>query len=291
MMTKFIPLALATLALSLQAQNQPTNRPNHQSREHNAATHSSRAQMSDEVGDLLNATNEARIAVEEGNREDSLFHVNHALQNANRIEGKSQSDRIVPLYQELDRYTVLGPIMAEKHKANGTEADNRPTKNTNQQSRATNPAVQEVTGQFTSVGLDVQQAKEHLTAAKQAIERNEFDKADQALAAVQTGVVVSSVASDLPLVQARDNMTLARSAANRGDYKEAQAALTSASRALDNYSNGNGSHAAEARTLKSQIDTYNRSIQQSHNGAVSKIDSWWDEMADWASAPTEQSRR
>ena len=287
MKTALFTLSVITLVISAQAQTKPRS----QSNQNSGKAHSAQALRSEEVGDLLNATNEARIAIESRNNQDALFHIEHALQNAARLESSTKNGRLVPLYQELDRYTVLAPIMTEKNRTSTTSAGSQGANTTAKTTRTPNPTIQQVAGQFTSVGLDIQAAKEHLDAAKLAIQQKDFAKADEALAAVQNGVVVTSVASDLPLVRARENMVLARDAASRGNYKDAHAALTAASQALDKYASNQGIHSADARTVKSQIDTFNQSIEQNHADAESKIDSWWDRAADWTATSTEQSRR
>ena len=181
--------------------------------------------------------------------------------------------------------------MTEKKRTRNANTGSQGTNTTAKGSQTSNAAIQQVTGQYTSVGLDIQAAKEHLDAAKAAIQKKDFTKADEALAAVQNGVVVTSVASDLPLVRARENMVLAREAVNRGNYKEAHAALTAASQALGNYAGNQCVHSADALTVKSQIDNFNQSIEQSHADANSKIDAWWSRVVDWTATPTEQSRR
>jgi hypothetical protein len=287
-MTKTLfTFAIVSLVISAQAQT----KPNSPSNQNGVKGQSVQALRSEELGDLLNATNEARIAVEARNSQDASIHIDHALQNATRLEGDTKNGRIVPLYQELDRYTVLAPIMAEKNRTSNTNTGSPGTNTAAKANRTPNAAIQQVTGQYTSVGLDIQAAKEHLDAAKAAIQKNDFTKADEALAAVQNGVVVTSVASDLPLVRARENMVLAREAVNRGNFKEAHAALTAASQALGKYAGNQGVHSVEARTVKSQIDNFNQSIEQNHADADSKIDSWWSQVVDWTPAPTEQSRR
>jgi hypothetical protein len=280
-------LAVVTLVISTQAQTKPSNHSNQST----GKVQSAQALRSEEVGDLLNATNEARIAVESRNNQDALFHVDHALQNVARLENDNKNARFVPLYQELDRYTVLAPIMTEKNRTSNTSTGSQGANTTTKTTQTPNPAIQQVAGQFTSVGLDIQAAKEHLDSAKLAIQQKDFTKADDALAAVQNGVVVTSVASDLPLVRARENMVLAREAVNRGNFKEAHAALTAASQALGNYASNQGVHSADARSVKSEIDKFNRSIDQNHADADSKIDSWWDRVVDWTTTSTEQSRR
>lgn len=264
---------------------------------------SARARLSNEVGDLLNATQEARVALESQNKKDAEFHIDHALQQANMIRSTSPNRHFVQLYDELDSYSVLAPIMSQRaaaragnapanqqaannqqsannqssdasHIANSTTANNNNTK-------APDEAIREVAGQFTSVALDVKGADEHLMAAKQALQAGNYQKADEALRAVQDGVVVTSVEADFPLLRARENLMLARESAQNGNYEEAHAALEGASRALANYAMTSGRHANDARMLKSQIDSYDQSIRQNHNDAVQKIENWWDQTAGW----------
>ncbi len=287
-MTKMLfMLAVVTLVISAEAQTKPSS----QSKQNTGKPQSAQALRSEEVGDLLNATNEARIAVESRNNQDALFHVNHALQSAARLESDTKNGQIVPLYQELDRYTVLAPIMTEKNRASHTTTGSQSANTTAKTTQTPNTAIKQVTGEFTSVGLDIQAAKEHLDAAKLAIQQKDFTKADEALAAVQNGVAVTSVASDLPLVRARENLVLAREATNRENFKEAHAALTAATQALGNYASNQGIHSADARMVKSQIDNFNQSNDQNHAAADSKIDSWWGRVVDWTATSTEQSRR
>jgi nitrate reductase assembly molybdenum cofactor insertion protein NarJ len=236
-----------------------------------ASPQNARAQRSYDVSDLLNAASEARAAVESQNQQDALFHVDHAIQKAQDAETAAPDTRFIPIYTELDRYSVVGPILNQRTSAQNTQGE---TANRG-------AAVLDVQGQYTTAGLDVQAAKDHLTAARQAINQREWQKAAAALDAVQDGVVVTTVTADLPLLRARENMIVAREAAETGNYGEVRAALTSASNALREYENAQGRHANEARMLQSQIDSYGRTVQQNHSDAVSKIDSWWNQVADW----------
>jgi hypothetical protein len=74
---------------------------------------------------------------------------------------------------------------------------------------------------------------------------------------------------------------LGRTAANRADYREAHTALQSASNSLATYAQENGTHANEAKQLRSDIDNYNASIQQNHADASAKIEGWWNQVTDW----------
>src|SRR5215472_9059667 len=126
-----------------------------------------------EVSDLLSATSDARVAVQDENKDDALFHVNHALEISNRLSsgntanGNTSNERYIPLYEELDRYSVVGPIVSHRNTNNGK------TNTTNTQRPG---VVQNVQGTFTAAMFDTQQAKDHLTVAKQALEQGEYQK-------------------------------------------------------------------------------------------------------------------
>ncbi len=160
--------------------------------------------------------------------------------------------------------------------ANSEQSDASHIAGSTANNNSSDEAVRQVAGQFTSVALDVQGADEHLLAAKQALQAGNFQKADEALRAVQDGVVATSVEADFPLLRARENLMLARESAEDANFGEAHAALEGASRALASYATSSSTHANDARMLKSQIDRYDQSIRQNHNGAVQKIEGWWD---------------
>jgi flagellin-specific chaperone FliS len=239
-----------------------------------------KTRRSKNVGDLLDATNEARVAVEADNMKDAQFHINHAIENANMILNSSPHQRYAQLYDELDRYSVLGPIMTQRNSNNGQNSKSQAS-DASRVAAKTHPTVREVEGQYTSVALDVQAAKDHLNMASQALQNGNFQKADEALQAVQDSVVVTTVAADLPLLRARENLALARESALQGHFGETQAALNAASRALVDYADNSGPHANDARSMRSQIVNFNQSLQQNHTDAVSKIDQWWDQTTDW----------
>jgi len=240
-----------------------------------------KTRRSKEVGDLLDATNEARVAVQADNLEDAQFHINHAMENANMILNGSPHRRYAQLYDELDRYSVLGPIMAQRNSNSGRSSD---TSDASHVATTTHTTVRNVEGEYTSVALDVQAARDHLNMASQALQQGNFQKADEALQAVQDSVVVTTVAADLPLLRARENLALARESAQDGHFGETQAALRAASRALAEYAGNSGPHANDARSTRSQIDNFSQSLQQNHTDAVSKIDQWWDQTTDWMMA-------
>jgi hypothetical protein len=276
-----------------------------------------KAKGSDEVFRMLRDTERARAAIRTGDIQQAKQDVNDADHLVTQIGSMSQTKNgMVPLYQELGEYVNIQPPSQNQQQNgsrwnnsqsndrsdrssqsnnsgnqwNNTTNQNRQSYNQNGNSNANQAAgdvdVQSVVGQYTSVALDTNMAKNHLEAAQQALNNNNPQAADQALRAVQDSLVESSVATDMPLMRARQNLMLARSAANQGDYAEAQAALKGASQALQNYEQNGGRHANDARQLRSQIDSFDQSIQQNHTNASAKIESWWNQITDWNTPAT-----
>jgi len=279
-MSKYILSLGLTLALaSLQAQttnngSQHSNQAaqNEQTQNQQSQMKNQKARASDSAYRVLNEAYRAQQALGKSDRQTAKQDVNQALNAVDTLNGNSSQNGIVPLYTELGEYTLIG---ARQHKGqtNSSAANNNTSKD--------KVAVRKVEGDFTAVTFNVKMARNHLEAAKQALDKGDTKTANDALSAVQDAVVEESVATDLPLVKARENLMLSRTAAIQGDYKEAHAALQSASNSLATYAQENGSHANDAKQLRSEIDNYNASIQQNHSDATNKIEGWWNEVTDW----------
>ena len=262
---------------------------------------SASARQSEEASDLLSATDQARNAVLNYDKQDALEHVNHALAKAQEIM-QQKPGRVVPIYDELSRYSVIGPVMQSR--ARRDEEENQPYSQQNNSTGASQPTqkqtqqpgqqqsvarnderpvgVEDVVGNFTSVDLDVKLAQDHLMAAKQALEKGDFGAADAALKAVQDGVDVASVSVDLPLVRARENLVLARESAMSGDQRETKVALRDAARALREYARFGGSHSSQASALCTQIENASSSASQtSTTSSATQIENWWNQVASW----------
>ena len=272
---------------------------------------STKAQNSDFVMNLLHATNRARQAISNNDQQQAKNLIQQALNAANQLPTKAAGKSYVPLYTEISRYSVLGPIKDARGESGNTSGNtdqsadqqrfnqNRPVEqpqptgqnddeqgsNDVNQQRSTpgnpSPTVQRVVESYTTVGVDVEQAKAHLKAANDAIARGDMKAADEALKAVQNSVVMVSMASDMPLLRARENLILARSAAENRDYQRAGNALTAASKALSKYENDGGKYVNDAKTLRSEIDNYNRNIASDHTDLSNKVETWWDKITDW----------
>jgi hypothetical protein len=239
----------------------------------------SRARLSHDVSLLLYDTSQARTALQDNQRATASQDVTKALQADNQIT----SHHLVPLFSELDEYSVIGPIAASRSAARNTPETNQTPAN---QTRPEALAVRNVTGQYTMAELDPSLARTHLQAAQQALSSGNVQLAREALKGVEDSVILVSVGSDLPLVRARDNLVLARMDARHGQYEKAHLDLEAARRALSSYAKGGGAYASQADTLRTQIQNYNRNIQSNHAQAATNIESWWNQTAGWMTTPS-----
>jgi len=225
---------------------------------------------------MLQEADAARQALASNNTQQAKQDLNSALDAADHLKNNAGQNGIVPLYTELGQYTLIGP---RQNKQANSSTNNQTTANQT-------VAVRKVTGDFTAVTVNLNTAHTHLEAAKQALDKGDTKAARDALMAVQDSVAEEEIAADMPLMRARENLMLSRDAVNKGDYHEAHAALQAASNALANYSQDPlhaGTYANDAKQLRSDIDSYNASIQQNHSDASSKIESWWNQVTDWNS--------
>jgi hypothetical protein len=248
---------------------------------------------------MLRETNEARTAVKSRNKLTADRDITEALASLEQAR-KDESGRMIPLYQEFSSVSVVAPVRAQQRQsgtaakngaaaANGTNTSSAQAGNGSQQSRPSHETVRDVTGQYSLMFIDTDGSRSNLDAARSAIAAGNWKQADAALAAVQDSVVFAQMEEDRPLARARQNLILARDAASAGHYVEARAALTSASHALTEYEQTGRSHASDAKSLQSDIQSYSQQITQSHADAVDKINGWWNTLAGWTQAAPSSS--
>ncbi len=288
--TFYIGVSLAMVAFGAQTSNTAANTNSQQPQAGSSHWHNAKAMRSQELSEMLHDTNQAEAAITNGNKQQASTDVQQALNCANRITANGNHN-LVTLYSELDRYSVIGPIMYNRQQRAANEAPGSGTGATQNQtgsadrmrSAQTNPdlGVKQVVGEFTSAAVDMKFAEAHLQAAQQALNQGNPRRAKEALQAVQDSVVVESVAADMPLVRARENLLMAKINEDRGKYQEARADLHAASRALSDYASIGGAHSQDANHLKSEIDSYRLSSSANHSSTDSEIESWWDQTTNW----------
>ena len=278
------------------------------------------------AGRLLKHVHQARQAINQQHKQQAVGHIDKGLMLAQIIEravptyqvtARIQADNLtyedkeqvkqlmVPIYAELEKVTLMGPLMAAKQEAgkNGggghksmpgqpsqSGQPSRPSSVEQPSQSAMTPVVAGVELHHTHIMLDVSAAKEHLQAAKQALNNNKYEAADGALAAVQRGVNFAYVEVDLPLLRARENLMLAKAQVQAGQVQDARMLLEAAAQALETYAqHADKSRASQVQSLQKEIQNYAQQLpQQSQQGqqknqknqqaVVEQIDEWWDRI-------------
>jgi hypothetical protein len=243
-------------------------------------------QMSQLATRLLQHADQARHALQNNEKQAAVKHIDQALANQSQLASLAKSkgtSLIVPLYTEFDETSTLGSLAAAKK--NNEQPNAKKTPNT-----YTPVTVEQASGEFTFVGLDLDKAKTRLDAAKTALHNGNAQAATDSLAAVETDLVRETEQTNFPLLAARENLGIAESAIQNGHSKEAAAALKEASKDLDTFASGNPPrHADQARNLSKTVNSYSQNIGTNHTAAPSKIDGWWHEVDNWFNQPAKSS--
>jgi len=252
----------------------------------------------------LRLTDEARQAIINKDHHLASNDVDRATSLLKQVEtklpvNKNDKTHVVPIFAELEQTSFLQPVLTAKNQQQGQQTAERGKANSstnktmakNSQSNAlpqsdqparTPDIVNRVEGGYSYIGLDVDAALEHLQAAKQHLANNEPGKADLELARTQQSVDTGSISTDMPLVRARENLALARDEVSSGNYSQAKAELKAAANALNDYAqDSQAQHAKDAKNLMTQIKSQTASMQASHGIDRQKIDTWWNEIANW----------
>lgn len=227
----------------------------------------------------------AQAAIKHNSKSQAQSNVQQALQQWQQMSSveKANGAVIVPLYSELDETQTLAP-MAMQHKSNNEDAA---------QNRYAPVTVEQASGQFTFVGLDLDKAKKKLDAAEAALNNGNMEAANDALRAVGDELVTGSVQANYPLLAARENLGIAEGAIQNGHERQAKAALNEASKDLDSFSTGSQHHGSDAKNLASQIQSFSQNLNQNqnHQNAENKIDGWWKQINSWFGSQNGNSSR
>lgn len=271
--------------------------------------------VSKEAVHALRLTDQARQALINKDQNRASTDVDQALSLLNQVEqkmpvNKNDNTHVVPIFAELEQTSFLQPVLTAKGqsqgqqqsaanngaKSNSSSSNSQSASNSQQSSSSGANAlpqsdqppsnapevVKGVEGGFSYIALDVDAAREHLQAAKQALKNNDAGKADLELARAQESVDTGTIATNMPLVRARENLSLARSDVKSSSYSQAKADLTAAANALKDYAKDTQApHAQDASKLSGQIQSAASSIQSSHTASSQKIDNWWNQLANW----------
>lgn len=257
-----------------------------------------RVQQSRAAASMLHHTDMARQAIRERNQQKAKTHIDQALEAAGKIQTTAET---IPIYTEFEQVSVIEPLQAARTEREGESTASREAPQTQTQTQSaerqqqpstqqpSGAVVEDVEGGFTSVAVDMSQARTHLDAAKTALRNNDMMGADRALQAVQTSVSMTTAQADMPLVKARQNLALALTQVRENQASAAQAPLKEAIDALESYRQmPSAKHSTEAAQLSRDIQNYVGTMQQkSQSATAEQIQQWWNMVANWTG--TEQS--
>ncbi|HSF08057.1 MAG TPA: YfdX family protein [Nitrospirales bacterium] len=261
-------------------------------------TASEKASLSRAAGRILLHVDDARKALQGDQTEDALTHIEKGLILVRIIEESSPDYEVkatitsgaltyedirkhrqlfVPVYEELDEISSLGPVIAAKNEQA-------------KQDKSAIPVVEDVRIRYTRAELNVALAKVGLEQAKKALKSENTEKADDALAAIQTGVTLNYAEIDLPLEEARKNLLLAQGMIEHNQAKEARAALEEASEDLKQYEKSIGELRGEkVKHLRQEIRDVMSTIENTQkekkgsNSLKEQIEGWWNSVTEWLS--------
>jgi hypothetical protein len=216
----------------------------------------------------ISETRAASDAVAVRDMQGAKTHVNQAISQVSQIAETSGAPNLIPLSVQVATTSTYRPV---KHGKDEELTAKRLKKDSN---------VRDSTAEITRSSLNVAMAQEQLTAARAALNRDDFAAARAALAGAQNAVVQQSVKEDVPLLRAQQNLELARARVMEGRYKEAEAPLRSAAQALQDYcSITPGPHCVTVSRIAEDMNEYSDHVDKDH--ALERIEIWLDPVAKW----------
>lgn len=239
---------------------------------------SSKADLSADLINVLQQTDEAKQAVRDRNKQLALTNINEALSHLDQASTIARSENLgstVPIFAEFGTTAVIGPIQPAKAQTGQPGAAQQPL--TDEERQYQTPVVRDIEAEYTDLAINLDTARTHLEAARDALQKNDFATADSALTAVQSGVMVRQAETDMPLVRARLNLALAEQHINQGNYDQARAPLQEASDALAAYS---GQHTREVTQIQSDLTSLLENYDQARPQAAERVHRMWNQVAE-----------
>ena len=279
--------AISLLGAAAIGQTAPAGRTDPATLSEEPGFHSVRAINSEKASGIVDAANQARNDIAQGDRRAAVDQVTRALSLQQSLDRTGPKDQLVPVYAELVRMSTSDPSTVVgkgriKHLDTPREktdiyAGKNQLSTADRMTTVAQPATSQVVKPaFTRVSLDTVAAEKHLNAAREALDREDNKTADRELSAVQNAVISETVPADVPLVRARENLAQAARQAQRGDDNTAALSVHAAAEALESYS-GSGATADAAHALAREIQL--PAGQGSEHLSAGRIESWWDRVA------------
>jgi hypothetical protein len=270
-MRPLVVLSTSVFTVIAIAQNAPATQP----AAGEPATQLSRRQDSRYASGILDAAWEAQQDLQKKNRDGALKAIDHALDLQSKLEKSGAKGRLVPVYQETVSVAVYSPSKIAGEDRNSADRMSTPP----------SPVVQDVTGKSTRVFLNTKDTRTHLENAKRVIRAGDTTEGDVELGDVRSALLTETVVGDEPLGRARQNLMLAGDEAGRYLFDDTVNSLNATIKALEDYADAKGTHAADARMIARQILVYEQRMPKVPIQVAGQIQDWWDQVASWTAVP------
>jgi hypothetical protein len=212
----------------------------------------------------------ARQAARSHDQAAALDHVRQAESLAAEIQ-KQTADRpqpvLIPVAQEKETTTTYTDV---KRRKSGEMDPTRLKKHTH---------IGDVEQQTTAEELNVNNAVQHLRAARADLEGMDWMTAETNLSGAVRLVHTESADREMPLLRVERNLTLARTRLLDKKYSAAVAPLREAEQALSDYERQGSGPATQAAEMRQSIEAMAGHIRQ--NASVEKIDAWLHTLEQW----------
>ncbi|MBI5572262.1 MAG: YfdX family protein [Desulfomonile tiedjei] len=174
---------------------------------------------------------------------------------------------LVPVYPELDETnSLLFSIKRARREGSSQAAESA-------------GASGDYQLQYTTVTLNVPDAKYYLEAADTALKKKDIEAADKALATIPEDVICEYDEQELPLAKARWELMSASRKLAQKDYKEAKEALQKAASSVEAYTAQTGEGVSDkARRVTDEIKDLASRIDQKKEGAAEAVHGLWEKV-------------
>ena len=243
-------------------------------------------------GRILKHVNQARTALSSNHQEQAIENIDKALKLVDIIHSVSptylvrariqagdlvyedeESIRpfLVTIYDELDRVSVLAPIIESKEK------------NAQRSQGGIPPVISDASLQYGRFFFDLEYTRQHLNSAREALVKNKDARlADAALLTIQLSVAFEYSVVDMPLSKASQNLMLARTMYEQNRLEEARAAVQETLDALAIYEKAVGEEKAkEVRQLRQDMSVFLNQMEPGKPQVIDRMMQWWDQLSVW----------
>lgn len=152
-------------------------------------------------------------------------------------------------------------------------------------------AIRDVELVSMDISINPTTAATRLQNAKDALNKNEYNKADNELEALLKDTIHETTSVALPLTRLQDNIYLTRILVRQQNYDGARYTLKHAKSALEEYEQtASGERKQNLVTLRAEIERLDKTIEARDptmlEKAAAKVDEWWENIKTWTQEQT-----